>query len=63
VTLPLVGRTTLPLPGVACDPAPRAGCRPPNVAGSSRLTLKNLVPDTKDALTWKWSKGTTTTFA
>jgi hypothetical protein len=63
LTLPLVGRTALPLPGVACDPTPRIGCRLPSAAGASPLTLKNLVPDTKDALTWKWSKGTTTSFA
>lgn len=63
LTVPVVGRTSLPLPGVACDPAPRAGCRLPSAPGASSITLKKLVPDTKESLAWKWNKGTTTTFA
>jgi hypothetical protein len=63
LTVPIVGRTSLPLPGVACDPASRAGCRLPSAPGASSITLKKLVPDTKESLAWKWNKGTTTTFA
>jgi predicted acyl esterase len=62
LTLPLLGRDRLPLPGVACDPAPRTGCRLPTKTGSSPLTLKHRTPDTKDTLTWKWAKGSTTAF-
>jgi len=62
LTLPLVDRTTLPLPGIECDPAPRAGCRLPSQAGASPLTVKNLAPDSRDSLRWKWAKGSTTPF-
>jgi hypothetical protein len=49
--------------GVTCDPAPRTSCRLPGEAGKSPLTVKNLTPDTKDQVKWKWSKGAATTFA
>ena len=63
LTVPLIGADDVPLPGVTCDPAPRAGCRLPGEAGKSPLTVKNLTPDTKDQVKWKWSKGVATTFA
>lgn len=63
LTVPVIGRSTLPLPGVACDPAPRVGCRQPSAPGASPITIKKLAPDTKESLTWKWNKGTTTAFA
>jgi len=62
LTLPLVGRDTLPLAGVACDPTPRAGCKQPSVAGASPLTLRNGTTADKDSLSWKWGKGSSTTF-
>lgn len=62
LTIPMIGRGTLPLPGIACDPAPRVGCRLPVVAGASSITIKDGSPDTRDSLTWKWSKGAATTF-
>jgi cysteine-rich repeat protein len=41
----------------AGDDAPATGCR---AAGSGTIALRNGSPDTKDQLTWKWSKGATT---
>lgn len=43
-----------------CPPAPIGLCR---AAQTSGLTVKDGVPDTKDSLTFKWSKGDTTSFA
>lgn len=62
LTLPLIGRSSLPLPGLACDAAPRAGCRLPSVPGASPLVLKDLTPDARDSLSWKWLKGSTVAF-
>jgi cysteine-rich repeat protein len=46
-----------------CPPAPVAGCRRPISPGKSLLQLKNRVPDSKDSLIWKWTKGETTPLA
>lgn len=63
IDLPLIGRGTLPVAGAACDPAPRAGCRVPALAGRSPLTVKDGAVDTRDSVSWRWNKGTATTFA
>jgi cysteine-rich repeat protein len=42
-----------------CGPEPAAGCRAPFTSGASQLQLKDVI-DTKDALRWKWNKGSAT---
>ncbi|HEV7731104.1 MAG TPA: right-handed parallel beta-helix repeat-containing protein [Candidatus Binatia bacterium] len=44
----------------AGDTVPAPSCRD---AGSGSFLLRNGTPDTKDALTWKWTKGAATTLA
>ena len=41
-----------------CPAAQQSGCL---TAAKSSLSIKNTTPDTKDTLTWKWSKGVPTT--
>ncbi len=43
-----------------CGPVPATGCRVPFTAGSSLVLLKDVTPDTKDVLQWKWNKGSAT---
>jgi len=43
--------------------APVAGCRRPFVARKASLILKDRFPNVRDALAWKWLKGTATTIA
>ena len=40
--------------------APRSGCTPPLVGGGSSLSLRDSARDSRDALTWKWGRGTAT---
>jgi hypothetical protein len=49
--------------GLACPAAPAAGCRAPFEGGKSLLVIKDRSPETRDQLTWKWSKGTATSKA
>lgn len=53
-----------PTPGATvaapCAAMPEAGCRRANANRTSRLALKYRAPDRGDLLTWKWTKGTTT---
>jgi hypothetical protein len=44
----------------ACGPAPDAGCRKPIAPLKSMIILKDRLPDTRDLLMWKWTKGTAT---
>jgi hypothetical protein len=48
---------------LSCAPTPMPGCRLPSVPGSSPLVLKDSAIDTKDAVSWKWSKGSDTALA
>ncbi len=47
--------------GLACPETPFTGCKPPFVPGKSTLQISNKALDTKDALRWKWMRGTRTT--
>ncbi len=42
------------------DQSPRAGCRLPTQPGKATLAITNDVLDTKDRMTWKWTKGVAT---
>jgi acyl-homoserine lactone acylase PvdQ len=44
----------------ACGAAPSAGCRTPVAPGAAQLQVRNVTPDTKDRLQWKWGKGQAT---
>jgi cysteine-rich repeat protein len=44
-----------------CGAAPSGGCRGTMPLGAA-LKIKNISPDSKDQLQWKWSKGDATTF-
>lgn len=59
-----VGRLTFPgsIPAPACPPSVDA-CRTPTVPGKSQLQVKDLTPDAKDQVRWRWSKGAATTVA
>jgi hypothetical protein len=46
-----------------CGPTPAAGCRQPALAKKALVVLKNKSPDKKDALIWKWVKGSATALA
>jgi len=41
----------------ACGAAPAGDCRGTNVPGAAQLQVRNVTPDTKDRLQWKWAKG------
>ena len=41
-----------------CGAAPMAGCR---TAGKTSLSIKQVVPSSKDSLSWKWKTGASTT--
>jgi len=55
--------------GDACDaqthclPLPDVGCRNPVESGKALIILKDMEPNTKDRLIWKWLKGQATTKA
>ncbi len=40
-----------------CPPFPMGGCKQPTVAEKALLVLKDVTPDSKDKLKFKWSKG------
>jgi hypothetical protein len=40
-----------------CGSTPRGDCTAPSVAGKAKLQLRDLMPDGRDGLTWRWSKG------
>ena len=43
-----------------CAPEPRLDCKSVTLPAKSLLVLKDKTPDTKDGLTWKWTKGAAT---
>ena len=45
---------------VLCADAPVAGCRRPVQPLAARLQLRNVSPDAKDRLLWKWTHGAAT---
>jgi acyl-homoserine lactone acylase PvdQ len=47
------------VPG-ACGATPAASCRAPIAPGGAQLQARNVSPDTKDRLQWKWGKGAAT---
>ncbi len=49
--------------GAGCTASPLAGCRRPVQAGGALLQLRNVSPDAKDRLLWKWTRGPATTTA
>jgi hypothetical protein len=49
-----------PTPTPVCDPTPLPDCRQPVAAGKSTFILKDNAFDSKDMLTWKWTKGAET---
>lgn len=44
----------------ACGGTPLAGCRTPVAPGAAQLQVRNVTPDTKDRVQWKWGKGQAT---
>lgn len=50
------------LPSV-CEVGPRTGCRTPTAARRASLVLRDDTPDSRDAITWKWSNGAATSAA
>jgi hypothetical protein len=44
----------------ACGATPVAGCHGATAPGASQLQVRNVTPDTKDRLQWKWAKGAAT---
>ncbi len=44
----------------ACGATPAAGCHGPAVPKGAQLQIRNVSPDTKDRLQWKWQKGSAT---
>jgi len=60
---PTVTPTPTPSPTPECGAAPRNDCRTPVASGGAFLTLKDRMPDSKDALQWKWAKGAATALA
>lgn len=52
-----VDHITLTVYYTLCGEAPAAGCR---TAGKSTLSVTDKTPDTKDKLSWKWTKGEST---
>ena len=50
--------------GACADgPVTAPACRRPLQEGASRLLIKNLTPDRKDRVQWKWGKGEATSLA
>ncbi len=49
-----------PTCAATCALAPLAECRPPALAQRAILRIKQKFPDDRDAIVWKWSRGTTT---
>ena len=41
-------------------PTPMATCLQPQIGGKASIFLRDTLPDGRDRLTWKWSRGTTT---
>ena len=65
---PTPSRTATPSPTAtfaipACGATPEGDCRTPTVAGKSQLQIIDRSPDDRDALSWKWLKGSVTTKA
>jgi len=54
-------RTCSALGACVLAPRPAPTCKRPVRPGAAKLTVKNLDPDTKDGLDWKWTKGAATT--
>jgi acyl-homoserine lactone acylase PvdQ len=44
----------------ACGAVPAAGCHAPAFPASALLQVRNVTPDAKDRLQWKWGKGSAT---
>ncbi len=57
---PTVTATPTVTPTPMCPPTPDAGCRTPIAPAAARLDVKDRMPDTKDQLVWRWSKGAAT---
>jgi 6-phosphogluconolactonase (cycloisomerase 2 family) len=45
---------------IACPVEPLSGCRTPVESKRSKLSVRDASDDTKDAITWKWSRGAAT---
>jgi hypothetical protein len=50
-------------PPAVCDATPLAGCRKPVAPNASAFQVKDNILDTKDALTWNWTKGAATSIS
>jgi hypothetical protein len=59
--IPTASVTGIPTP--VCGTTPDGGCRTPAISQRALLSLKDKTPDDKDALSWKWLKGSITTSA
>jgi hypothetical protein len=49
-----------PTPTPACDTTPLPNCRKPVTPGKSTFVVKDNALDSKDTLTWNWTKGAAT---
>jgi hypothetical protein len=58
VTITLTPSQT-PTPTPLCGATPRMGCGAPLVAQKAKLKLRDADEDSRDGLTWRWSKGDT----
>jgi hypothetical protein len=50
-------------PALACGASPATGCRRPTAPRRALLRLRNVTPDIKDRLLWKWKHGAATSIA
>ncbi len=57
------GSFTVSVAPPGCAAAPLAGCKLPTLAGKAKLQLRDKLDDSKDQLSWSWTKGASTTVA
>jgi len=56
----VTGGSNTPTPTPVCQPTPLPSCRKPVAAGKSTFVVNNNKTDSKDTLSWNWTKGAET---